>query len=385
MNCGGVEKAVIELIKKIPRDQFTVDLLLLEKKGEFLKNIPNWVNVIQININELEKYLVEELSIRDTVKYSIKRRRCFEALNLLTRYIIAKLKRSPAPAYEAVLGKRKLYEYDIALDFHGYCSLTTYLIAENVVAKSKYTWIHSENIARNIFTYEKYLRHYKAIYCVSNKCREIALSTLPCEYRNRIHVFYNFCDREEIVRLAQVGDTLKHCADEVILLTAGRLSPQKGYDIALRTAAQLKDNGLNFKWYFCGDGEEREKIENQIKELDLNQQICMLGFQNNPYGYMNTCDIYVQCSRYEGYAVTLVEASSLHCPIVTTDVSGAREEISDGVNGFIVNCEVSELVNAIQMLISNEGLRRKIRESKTSVSFSEAKSFEILHRILEDA
>ncbi len=79
----------------------------------------------------------------------------------------------------------------------------------------------------------------------------------------------------------------------------------------------------------------------------------------NPYPYFKYCDIYVQCSRHEGYVTTVTEAKLFDKPIITTDVSGAREQIIDGFNGEISNVNVNDIYSRIKKLIENPMIREK--------------------------
>lgn len=383
MECGGVENAIIELIKRIPQDAYMVDLLLLEKKGEFLNKIPEWVNIIELKVDDVQKTLIESLSIRQAVRFGLQRKEYSKTIKLFFKYFKEKIAHDPAPAYKTVFGKKKLYMYDLALDFHGYCSLTTYLLSENVVAEKKYTWVHSEPIAEKLGEFEKYLQKYNNIFCVSKKCASKARKALSESIRTKVGIFYNFFDMDSVLKKSEDGKKLPRNTDEISILTVGRLSIPKGYDMAIDVAKKLKDFGLKYKWYFCGDGEEVENIKHQIAIHDLHDCIVMLGFQDNPYGYMKSCDIYVQCSRYEGYAVTLVEAAVIGCPIITTDVSGAREEITDGENGYVVNYDVVELSDAIIYLASNDQLRNSMKQRKANESITIKKSQNMLDLVLE--
>ena len=115
------------------------------------------------------------------------------------------------------------------------------------------------------------------------------------------------------------------------------------------------------RWYVVGDGSESDK-ELVRKEIDEDKTIdfVFLGIQENPYVYMKQCDIYVQPSRFEGYCTTTNEARIVGCPIVMTDVSGAREQLANGVNGYIVKGE-DDLINAIEQLIQYPDLRKELK------------------------
>lgn len=79
----------------------------------------------------------------------------------------------------------------------------------------------------------------------------------------------------------------------------------------------------------------------------------------NPYPYFKYCDIYVQCSRHEGYVTTVTEAKLFNKPIITTDVSGAREQIIDKKNGRVVAIKVESVFEALKEVV-NDGKKRSI-------------------------
>ena len=136
------------------------------------------------------------------------------------------------------------------------------------------------------------------------------------------------------------------------------MSEEKGYDISIRLTKKLLDNGYNIRWYCIGEGNERRKLEDKIKAEGLEEEFILMGSKSNPYPYMKDADIYVQTSRTEGYCITLAEARALNKAIVTTDFSGAREQIEDGKTGIIVKYNENEIYNSIIKLIDDFELRR---------------------------
>lgn len=348
MECGGVENALISLLNYVDPKEYSVDLLLVEKKGAFLDRIPNWVNIIELDLSEMQRVMIIERSIHKTIEFGLKNRKIISTLLVFLRYSLCKIKSDDIMcAYRAILGNKKRYEYDIALDFHGYNSLTTYFLSQNITAKKKYTWVHSEKIAEEMGNIEFYLREYKKIFAVSERCVKKVKESLPPQYKDKVELFKNFIDCDRIRNLAIHGEEIKRKSKEIVILTVGRLSYPKGYDIAVESAKKLKQMNINFKWYFCGDGEEKNEILVLIQKYRLEENVILLGYQDNPYGFMFSCDIYVQPSRFEGYAVTITEAACLGCYIITTDVSGAREEIDNQRKGEVVAINAEALTAAI--------------------------------------
>lgn len=368
MNCGGVEQAIIDLIKNIDASKYQIDLILIEKKGEFLERIPQSVNVIEVPIDDLEKCLIIKRNIRDTIRYGFQHKMYFKTFITVLKFLYYKAKKVPSPEYETVFGSKKSVSYDIALDFHGYLSFTTYYVAKKVRSKQKYTWIHSEDFIKNINCFEPYLNKFNKIFCVSKKCAELVSEKL-IDYKN-IEVFSNFVDNEKIQQKAMVGERIKKEKDEFTILTVGRMSYQKGYDIAIEVAEILKKRNTKFKWYFCGDGELFEEIKKSVALKELENEIELLGFKDNPYGYMDSCDLYVQTSRYEGNSLTIVEAVILNKVIVTTNVSGAEENVVCGKNGFITDKDAVSIADAIYYLYENRETIKDMYVGKPELTFN---------------
>lgn len=347
MNCGGVENALVELLKNIDQERYTVDLFMLEKTGVFLNRIPSWVNIRELGCSRFDKEYLVDQSLKHLLKKGIEDKSKFvKSVYYLIKSLFFRVFGEQAVAYRCVFGKKIYGSYDFAFDFHGYLSLTTYFLSQNISAKRKSTWIHSEAVAKKAFTMKRYLSDYNDIFCVSDRCTDLTKKSIP-QLAGKVQVFRNFIDENAIIRAAEVGSRLPKSKGELCLLTVGRLTYPKGYDIAIQSAAILRDKGVRFKWFFCGDGEEKEKLRCQIKSNNLENYIILLGFQNNPYGYMRSCDLYIQPSRYEGYAVTIVEASILGCTIISTDVSGAKEEIKEKKQGIVVDISAKSIASAI--------------------------------------
>ena len=143
MNVGGTEKALLSMISEIPRNKFEIDILMLEKYGGFLNELPKDINV---------KYLDYYTDIKDilnnppqyTAIKMIKGGKVLRGINLLIIHILTK-----------VIGQRNLFynyvlkdypniinEYDIAVAYAGPMELITYFILNKIKAKKKIQWIH---------------------------------------------------------------------------------------------------------------------------------------------------------------------------------------------------------------------------------------------------
>ena len=118
--------------------------------------------------------------------------------------------------------------------------------------------------------------------------------------------------------------------------------------------------------------------------LPNDNNFVFLGIKDNPYVYMRQCDIYVQPSRFEGYCTTTNEARILGCPIVTTDVSGAREQIQDGKTGLIVESTVEGIYKGVKELLDNPELRKDFTENLKFIDCDTRKEVKKIYRLLDN-
>jgi glycosyltransferase involved in cell wall biosynthesis len=131
-----------------------------------------------------------------------------------------------------------------------------------------------------------------------------------------------------------------------------------------------------------GEGPSRKEYEKLIKEDNIQNKFILLGSDPNPYPYIDQCDIYVQPSRHEGYCLTLAEAKCLNKPIVTTNFTGAEEQIINENTGLIVNINEFEIYNAVKKLIINRDLCMKLSKNLTEENFDSPIEMDKIYSII---
>jgi glycosyltransferase involved in cell wall biosynthesis len=137
----------------------------------------------------------------------------------------------------------------------------------------------------------------------------------------------------------------------------------KGFDLVIPAIVRLKSEGFKFVWTIVGEGPQRNKLEKLISKYQLEDTVSLVGLQENPYPYIAESNLYLQSSRYEGFCITLSEALVLHKPILTTNFSGAKEQIIHGETGFIVEAKSNDIYNGLRILLSDRKLRDKYSEN----------------------
>lgn len=167
------------------------------------------------------------------------------------------------------------------------------------------------------------------------------------------------------LNLAQI-ETLKHYPfghPRPYLLAIGRLHPQKGFDLLINAYTNSKTSRLA-DLLILGEGQQREKLQQQISTLGLEGKVHLPGITGNPYRYLANAQLFVLSSRYEGYPNVLIEALACQCPVIATNCpTGPNEILIHGVNGMLVACENSdELATTIDYLMENPLIRKAFRD-----------------------
>jgi len=119
--------------------------------------------------------------------------------------------------------------------------------------------------------------------------------------------------------------------NQILILSLTRFSYMKNIEATINIAELLKDES-KYIFVIVGDGEEKQNIENKIKEKNL-KNILLLGYKSNPHDYINASDIFLSTSRWEGLPYSLIEACMFGLPAVVTDVVGNNEVILNNYNG----------------------------------------------------
>ena len=223
------------------------------------------------------------------------------------------------------------------------------------------------------------------IICVSNDSKKSVENLYP-ELKAKIEVIYNPIPKEEILKNGLKESNI-YSIEKVNLITVGRLNKQKGYDILLKTHNELLKEGLDYNLYILGEGEERKKLEQYIKDNNIEKNTFLLGFKENPYPYIKEADIFISSSRYEGYPLVICEAICLEKPIIATKCTGPNEILEGGKYGLLAEVEsVESLRENMKKLISSEELRKKYSKlsKERSKIFDIKKTMKQIERVLDE-
>lgn len=154
---------------------------------------------------------------------------------------------------------------------------------------------------------------------------------------DRFRVIYNPIVTSHLLDQAKAPVDHPWFEDSVpVFVAAGRLRPQKDFPLLIRALARLKST-RRARLLILGEGPDRSSLEALIQDLELNEDVELHGYTENPYSYFARATAFVLSSRWEGLPTVLIEALSCGAPVIATECpSGPREILADGEYGRLV-------------------------------------------------
>ena len=327
LDLGGIGRLSISLAEELANRGLEVDLVLFKKQGEYLDQVPDIVNLVDLGnkrlllgIYAVGNYLKAS---KPEVLISAKERVNIQALfakrlyNSKTRIFISvhvnnteEMARQGASIYRRVI---------IAL------ARLTYQWADQVIAVSK-------GVAEDV-------KH---------------LFKVPVD---KIKVIYNPIISPVLSEKAK--EAVEHSwfedASKPVIVGMGRLIAQKDFSTLLKSFAQVRKEIPGVKLVIFGEGKDRSKLESEIRTLQLENDVEMPGYVDNPYKYLKRASVFVMSSAWEGFGNVLVEAMAVGTPVVSTDCpSGPAEILKDGKCGPLVPVSnVNRLAQAVVAVLKD--------------------------------
>ena len=187
-------------------------------------------------------------------------------------------------------------------------------------------------------------------------CETILENNTKLINRNKIHIIYNGIDLNKFDRHTKKLYEPKD--DEVVIGNLGRLSEQKCQNLLIKVAANLRQNGLKFKLLIGGKGEKEPELKKLVEDHQLHDYIKFMGFIENSREFMNSIDIFVLTSKWEGFGYVLVEAAAASLPVVAFNISSNPEVVINNQTGELVTpFNLEEMTEEIELL-SKDRLKR---------------------------
>jgi len=249
---------------------------------------------------------------------------------------------------------------DIVIDVFAALSIYTILLKKRFGLKN-ITWEHFNykiNTGMNRLGRQLAVRYSDQIVTLTKT--DMEYYTESNKIRGKITYIYNPSPYQN-VDLTDIEKERKN-----LIISVGRLTYQKGFD-RLIEVWRLVEPKCDWELLILGDGEEREKLQDQIDKYGL-KRIKMIGNVKNVEAYYRQASLYVSTARYEGLPMTMIEAQSFGLPIISFDYdTGPKEIIKDGLTGIVVKVDeekvmIESMGKNVVSVINNNVSREKMHE-----------------------
>ena len=363
LDIGGIERSLIALLNSIDYEKYNVDLYMFKHEGEFMKDIPDKVNLLEKD--EITAYAgipIVDVFKRGNLYIGFGRLKaklmCMFNEKILKKEISGEyMSQITYPLFGKKMKKIKKH-YNIALSFYW----PHYFVKENIYADVKLGWIHTD-YSKIFPSYERELKMWDGIdyvVAVSEDCKNTFLKFYPT-LKYKTIVIENILSEKYIRNESEKF----HVNNEIdlssnVICSIGRFCEAKNFVNIPQVCRMILDKGIDIKWYLIGYGPDENNIRHAIKENNVEDNVIILGKKENPYPYIKACDIYVQPSKYEGKCVSVREAQILCKPVLITNYETAESQVNNGKDGVIVNIANNDIADEIINIISNQGLRENL-------------------------
>jgi len=330
MGRGGTEKQLYLLIKYLSRNVFETMVITVCGSGD------NPVTASNINIYDME--------IKGSIIKPFNFKKIYKAIKIVKRYrpciihswlfhsnLIAAIMKVLMPNVKLVTSKRGSNFWYTKKHF--FINKFVYRISDSIV-------VNADSLKEEIGSYNNIESKIKIIH-------------------NGIESHLTY---KNISINPQVKDLKKK--DKIIIGCVGRFVPEKRYEDVIHACKIIIKKYSNIHFVLVGGRGGISKYRRMVDRNNLNSYITFTGEVNDVLPFIKGFDIFLNASSFEGLPNAILEAMLMGKPIIATRVGGIPELIKDGENGVLINpCHPEEIVNAIEILINNEKMRRKIAQN----------------------
>lgn len=378
---GGVEKVVLEVLKEIDKSKFDIKLALqYENENLFENEIPKEVNY---------KYMLPQKIIDKSLYFRERKKNIF--YKILYSFMLS---------YEKYIIKKNYLEFskdrEIVIDFKSGDFLKL-INLENGVDKKRICWLHGEITKLNKYEKRKnFLRENlnkcDKVVCICEDMKNGVIKEIP-ELEEKLEVIYNPFDIKKIKAksndYSEIKDKEKKLLEDNYIIMVSRLElKMKDFNTLIKAFKIVNQKRKDIKLYLLGEGPDREKIENMIKNEDLQEHIKLLGVKKNPYPWIKNSKLLVHSSKSEGFGLVLVEALILKIIIVSTNCKvGPREILDNEKYGSLVEVgDYNSMAQEILELLQENSIKKEKYLSNIDESverFDKKNIIKQIERVLE--
>lgn len=304
---GGAERAMLNLAQGLTERGCAVDLVLARAQGPYLKEVDEPIQLVDLQAS-----------------------RVLTSLPRLARY----LQREQPVALISALN----YANVVAIWARRVAGVSSRVLVneQNTISRSapssrRWRQRMVPHLVKRFYPWADYVIGNST--GVATDLREV--TGLPAE---RVKILYNPVVTPDVKRKAR--EPLSHPWFEEgqppVIVAVGRLTKQKNFPGLVRAFARVRQD-RSARLMILGEGVDRPVLEDLVRQLDVEDDVALPGFVDNPYAYVSRAALYVLSSRWEGLPTVLIEALYCGPPIVATDCpSGPKEILENGRHGALV-------------------------------------------------
>ena len=333
-NKGGATSKIIQLLNKIDKKRFQIIYIYLKKNAPLKLN--QNIKIIKLkNQRTLSSFfeIKNILSIYNQKKF---KKKFFISnqnySNVLSYFLLKNFKN-----YKSILIERnhldELYFYDSFNDF-----LKKFFIK----LLMKLTYRHAHKLIGNTKKLSRDLSEF--VY-------------------KKVLTIYSPTNFKQLIKLSKVYNpkNIKRDKSKIRLLSVSRFTKRKDLITLLKAFNIINSKYKNIELILIGYGPELNKIKEYISNHNLKKKIFLISYKDNPYPYFLISDLYIMSSLYEGCPNSIIEATALKLPVISSNCnSGPSEILLNGKGGFIFKKKDHlELASKIELFIKNKKIFMK--------------------------
>lgn len=283
---------------------------------------------------------------------------------------------------------RKIFgdsQFDYAIDYSGYALFWSNLVLASG-AKKKYILLHSDIKSDMERTVKGKRPHYQnlkgviSLYPYFDKLVSVSEATKKLnqsnfgglKLKNRHIASRNTINIEKINQLVDDDsdlfekngtpvlptltehgmEAIEFSQDDFKIVSVGRLSPEKGFDLLIKAVAELAPKYPQLKLYILGDGPLKGTLKSLVEQLGIQNHVYFLGQRRNPFFIVKRADVFALTSHYEGQSMVILEALTVGTHVLASDIIANRYVLEDEKYGMLVEKNEVDIAKGLEQFIN---------------------------------